>query len=399
MKITFFSDSYRPYTSGVVISLETFKKELTALGHKTYLFVPSYPNYQDKEENIFRFKAIPAPTNPDFTIALPLSWYAKSVIRNFQPDIIHVHSPFMLGQLGARYARQLNVPLVFTFHTLYEEYVHYVPLAPKITKKTTRYFCRNFCNKCDLIIVPTAEIGKYLKGLGVTTPVKKVPTGINMEDFTVQSTNGSWLRKNYDIAAEERLLLFVGRLGQEKNLTFLLQAYKEVQEEFPATRLVLVGGGPEEKNLKYLANQLGMASKVVFTGALPKEKVIECYYAADLFVFTSVTETQGLVLPEAKAAGLPIIALSAYGAAEMVVDGEDGFLITPKLDREKETLAEFAAKIKLVLGQDELRNILCKQAKINAAQYSSRSCALSLEEGYKLAQEIKRKGSQGYKQS
>jgi glycosyltransferase involved in cell wall biosynthesis len=305
----------------------------------------------------------------------------------------------MLGQLGARYARQLNVPLVFTFHTLYEEYVHYVPLAPKITKKTTRYFCRNFCNKCDLIIVPTAEIGKYLKGLGVTTPVKKVPTGINMEDFTVQSTNGSWLRKNYDIAAEERLLLFVGRLGQEKNLTFLLQAYKEVQEEFPAIRLVLVGGGPEEKNLKYIANQLGMASKVVFTGALPKEKVIECYYAADLFVFTSVTETQGLVLPEAKAAGLPIIALSAYGAAEMVVDGEDGFLITPKLDREKETLAEFAAKIKLVLGQDELRNILCKQAKINAAQYSSRSCALSLEEGYKLAQEIKRKGSQGYKQS
>ncbi len=399
MKITFFSDSYRPYTSGVVISLETFKKELTALGHKTYLFVPSYPNYQDKEENIFRFKAIPAPTNPDFTIALPLSWRAKSVIRNFQPDIIHVHSPFMLGQLGARYARQLNVPLVFTFHTLYEEYVHYVPLAPKITKKTTRYFCRNFCNKCDLIIVPTAEIGKYLKGLGVTTPVKKVPTGINMEEFTVQSTNGSWLRKNYDIAAEERLLLFVGRLGQEKNLTFLLQAYKEVQEEFPATRLVLVGGGPEEKNLKYIANQLGMASKVVFTGALPKEKVIECYYAADLFVFTSVTETQGLVLPEAKAAGLPIIALSAYGAAEMVVDGEDGFLITPKPLKEKETLAEFAAKIKLVLGQDELRNILCKQAKINATQYSSRSCALSLEEGYKLAQEIKRKGSQGYKQS
>jgi len=389
MKIAFFSDSYRPYTSGVVISLETFKKELTALGHNIYLFVPSYPNYQEKEDNIFRFKAVPAPTNPDFTIALPLSWRAKSVIRRFQPDIIHVHSPFMLGQLGARYARQLNVPLVFTFHTLYEEYVHYVPLAPKITKKTTRYFCRNFCNKCDLIIVPTAEIGKYLKGLGVTTPVKKVPTGINMEDFTVQSTNGSWLRKNYDIAAEERLLLFVGRLGQEKNLTFLLQAYKEVQEEFPATRLVLVGGGPEEKNLKYLANQLGMASKVVFTGALPKEKVIECYYDADLFVFASVTETQGLVLPEAKAAGLPIIALSAYGAAEMVVDGEDGFLITPKLDREKETIAEFAAKIKLVLGQDELRNILCKQAKINAAQYSSRSCALSLEEGYKLAQEIK----------
>lgn len=389
MKIAFFSDSYRPYTSGVVISLETFKKELTALGHNIYLFVPGYPNYQDKEENIFRFKAIPAPTNPDFTIALPLSWRAKSVIRNFQPDITHVHSPFMLGQLGARYARQLNVPLVFTFHTLYEEYVHYVPLAPKITKKTTRYFCRNFCNKCDLIIVPTAEIGKYLKGLGVTTPVKKVPTGLNMEDFTVQRTNGSWLRKNYDIAAEERLLLFVGRLGQEKNLTFLLQAYKDVQEEFPATRLVLVGGGPEEKNLKYLAHQLGMASKLVFTGALPKEKVIECYYAADLFVFASVTETQGLVLPEAKAAGLPIIALSAYGTKEMVADGEDGFLITPKPDREKETITEFAAKIKMVLRQDELRNTLCKQAKINAAQYSIHNCALSLEEGYKLAQELK----------
>ncbi|GAB6273178.1 MAG: glycosyltransferase family 4 protein [Peptococcaceae bacterium] len=389
MKIAFFSDSYRPYTSGVVISLDTFKKELTALGHNIYLFVPSYPNYRDNEENIFRFMALPAPTNPDFNIALPLSRRAKSVIRSFQPDIIHVHSPFMLGKLGASYARQLNVPLVFTFHTLYEEYVHYVPLAPYIAKKTTRYFCRNFCNKCDLIIVPTAEIGNYLKWLGVTVPVKKVPTGLNMEDFTQIKANVSWLRKSYDLGAEEKVLLFVGRLGQEKNLPFLLHAYKEVQEEFPVTRLVLVGGGPEEKNLKYLAKQLGITSKLIFTGALPKEKVIECYYAADLFVFASVTETQGLVLPEAKAAGLPIIALSAYGVKEMVADGEDGFLITPKLNKEKETIAEFAAKIKLVLGQDELRKLLCKQAKINAAQYSIHNCALSLEEGYKLAQEIK----------
>jgi glycosyltransferase involved in cell wall biosynthesis len=216
-----------------------------------------------------------------------------------------------------------------------------------------------------------------------------------MDDFTIIKANGSWLRKSYNLAAKEKVLLFVGRLGQEKNLPFLLQVYKEVQEEFPATRLVLVGGGPEEKNLKYLAKQLGIASKLVFTGALPKEKVIECYYSADLFVFASVTETQGLVLPEAKAAGLPIIALSAYGVKEMVTDGEDGFLITPKLNRERETIAEFAAKIKLVLGQDELRNKLCKQAKINAAQYSIRNCALSLEEGYKLAQQIKE--AQGHK--
>jgi glycosyltransferase involved in cell wall biosynthesis len=171
MKIAFFADSYRPYTSGVVISLETFKKELTALGHNIHLFVPSYPNYRDKEESIFRFKSIPAPTNPDFTIALPLSRRAKSLVHCWKPDIIHVHSPFMLGQLGAHYAQQLGIPLIFTFHTLYEEYVHYFPLAPKITKKTTRFFCRNFCNKCDLIIVPTAEIGNYLKGLGVTVPV------------------------------------------------------------------------------------------------------------------------------------------------------------------------------------------------------------------------------------
>lgn len=374
MKIGIFTDSYRPYTSGVVRSIETYADELRALGHEIFIFAPRYKNCSE-EEGIFRFPSVPAPTNRDFALAIPFSLKFKSLITKWRPDVIHVHSPFLLGQVGARYARKLKVPLVFTFHTLYDQYVHYVPFAQNLTREITKRLCRSFCNKCDLVIVPTSVIGKHIRSMGVHARIKTIPTGIKVEEF--RCGHASWLRQRYHIPPEEKILLFVGRLGKEKNIEFLLSSFAQLVLEFPEVKLVLVGGGPEEGNLKKKAHQLGIAEKVVFTGVLPKHEVINCYLGADVFVFSSKTETQGLVLAEAKAAGLPVVAVRAFGTEEMVRDGEDGFL-TP----EDKTI--FTLKIKEILSSAWLRQKMSKEARKNAQLLSSRQAALALVEEYRV---------------
>ncbi|MCS5695885.1 glycosyltransferase family 4 protein [Desulfofundulus thermocisternus] len=368
MRIGIFTDSYRPYTSGVVRSIDTFTAELTKLGHEIYIFAPNYPNCS-KEEGVFRFPSFPAPTNRDFTLALPFSFRLKPTLTQWKPDIIHVHSPFLVGRVGARYARKFKIPLVFTFHTLYDQYVHYVPFARSVTRELTRRFCRDFCNKCDLVITPTSIIKDHLRNLGVYAKIKVIPTGINLDDFN----NGDiyWLRKKYNIKPEETILLYVGRLGQEKNIVFLLYAFVELYITNPNIKLVLVGGGPEYNNLKKLTHQLGIEEQVIFTGTLNRKEVINCYLGADIFVFASKTETQGLVLAEAKAAGLPVVAIKAYGSSEMIKDGEDGFL----LPESKEIYVE---KIKELILNKELRQKLSRRAKINAQQLSSHRSALNL---------------------
>ncbi|OAT81367.1 glycosyltransferase family 4 protein [Desulfotomaculum copahuensis] len=369
MKIGVFTDSYRPYTSGVVRSIETFTSELTSLGHDIFIFAPSYPNCQ-KENRVFRFASIPAPTNPDFTLALPFSLQLRQTMRRWEPEIIHVHSPFLLGRLGAHFAKQMGVPLVFTFHTLYDQYVHYVPFAREVTRELTRRFCRDFCNQCDLVIVPTGVIGEHLIKMGVRTAVKKIPTGIKLEEFS--AGNKQWLRHKYKIAPEEKILLFVGRLGQEKNIGYILDNFAAIVAELPATRLVIVGGGPEEEAIKKQTDRLGLKNQVILTGTLPRSEVINCYCGADIFIFGSKTETQGLVLAEAKAAGLPVVAVRAFGAMEMVRDGEDGFL-TEAGDRKA-----FIKGVQQLLTDRELYQRMSKQALLNAGTLSSRQSALSL---------------------
>jgi len=167
LKIGIFTDSYLPYTSGVVRSIVTFKEELISNGHEVYIFAPSYDNCVE-EEGVFRFSSIKSPTNRDFTLAWPFSFEFGPMVKKLDLDLIHVHSPFLLGRLGASYARKLDIPLVFTYHTLYEQYVHYLPFAGTLAKDITQHISRSFSNRCDLVIVPTAAIETYLRKIGVT---------------------------------------------------------------------------------------------------------------------------------------------------------------------------------------------------------------------------------------
>ncbi|MCL6609971.1 MAG: glycosyltransferase family 4 protein [Peptococcaceae bacterium] len=379
MRISVFTDSYRPYRSGVVQSIELFTRDLISLGHEVKIFAPSYPRH-DKDRNVFRFVSVPAPTNPEFTLAIPFSLRLRPAMKKLKPDVIHVHSPFILGRLGARYARMLGVPLVFTFHTLYDLYIHYFPFAQGVAREITRRYYRDFCNGCDLVIAPTAVIADHLRNNGVTARIKTIPTGIDLESF--KPGNNRYIHHKHGLPEETRVLLCVGRLGHEKNLQFLIDAFAMVRPAHPDTRLVLVGGGPEEANLKNRARELGIHDLVIFTGALDRPEVIKYYCSSYLFVFSSVTETQGLVLGEAKAAGVPAVAVRAFGASEMVRDGEDGFLT-------ENTREDFAARLDLLLRDRELRDRMGEAALKNAALLSSRTSAQKLIRCYEELTEKK----------
>ncbi|MCD5407054.1 MAG: glycosyltransferase family 4 protein [Desulfotomaculum sp.] len=366
MKIGMFSDSYLPYTSGVVRSIETFTTELTALGHEVFIFAPNYPNCQ-AEPGVYRFFSIPSPTYQGFSLAVPFSPGLYSKLKDLNLDIIHVHSPFLLGQVGARYARKLRVPLVFTYHTLYDQFVHYVPFIKKISKKIVRKVTTDFCNRCDRVIVPTKVIATHLKKTGVKVPISIIPTGIHIEEF--KKADQTWLKANFNIPENKKILLFVGRLGQEKNISFLLDAYNIIIQNYPEVVFVLVGSGPDEKKIKAQAKLQTMPDQIIFTGLLSKADTIKSYAGADIFIFASLTETQGLVIAEAKAAGLPVVAVDAFGVSDMVVDGEDGYLCSLDINI-------FADSIKKILDNSLLYSKMKQAALENAEKISALNCTL-----------------------
>jgi 1,2-diacylglycerol 3-alpha-glucosyltransferase len=374
LKIGIFTDSYKPYTSGVVRSIELFSREFTANGHQVYIFGPDYPLlHPPKEDGVFRFASIPWPSMPDFWLPIPLSVQLGSTIKRIGLDIIHVHSPFLMGSLGARAARRYSLPLVFTFHTLYEQYVHYFPFVENTSKQIVQMIARDFSNRCNMVVAPSQLVINYLRRIGVESPIVKVPTGVDLDEFKDLNTN--WFTENYGVQPEEKVLLFVGRLGKEKNVTFLIKSFYNIQARYPKTRLVMVGKGPQQPYLHSLCRKLGIEDKVIFTGVLPRQKIVHCYASADLFVFPSVTETQGLVIGEAKATGLPVVAIRAFGPAEMVFHGEDGLLTDP-------SLSSFTDAIMRLLQDEQLCNQLSKQALVNAHLISSSYCANLMLEVY-----------------
>jgi glycosyltransferase involved in cell wall biosynthesis len=374
LRIGIFTDSYKPYTSGVVTSITTFRDELTRLGHEVHIFAPSYPHYQDEEPNVYRFYSVPSPTNTDFTLAIPIYPGLGTLVKHLRLDIIHVHSPMIMGRVGLRYARKYNIPLVFTYHTRYDQYVHYVPVAQDLAKEVTIKYSRTFCNHCDHIITPSEDIRTIIRENEVRKPVTVIPTGIPLQKF--ENGDSGWLRDNFDIPPENKILLFVGRLSKEKNLDFLIETFRIIKDQIPRTSLVLTAQGPLEDELKTLCLQLGLSFQdVVFTGAVPYDTLGNVYHSADLFVFSSLTETQGLVLTEAMACGLPVVAVRASGVQDMVDDGVDGILTN--LDTE-----ELASAVCRVLSDDILYQHLQKNALLKAESLSARSMALRLEDIY-----------------
>ena len=223
-------------------------------------------------------------------------------------------------------------------------------------------------------MAPSRLVMNYLRHIGVSATIKTIPTGVDLEEF--KGANPLWLQENFGVSPEEKVLLFVGRLGKEKNVVFLIKSFQLVQRFIPNRKLVLVGKGPLEEYLRRVCQEMGLGEKVIFTGVLPRAKIVHCYASADLFVFPSVTETQGLVIGEAKAAGLPVVAIRAFGPAETVQHGEDGLLTDP-------SLSSFTEAIMQILQDPDLHRSMSQKALENAPLLSSAYCAEQMLEAYR----------------
>ncbi len=324
MRIGFFTDTYTPQINGVVQSIRLFKRALEARGHEVIVFAPHPSDAGDCGQTV-RFVSVPFLFQPEMRMASPVSLQALQRIEAAELDVVHSHDPFAIGLFGLTVARRKKIPYVHTFHTLFSEYVHYVWDA-RWTKRLAHVLSRDFCNACDQIIAPSTKIDSYLNGWGVKAPIEILPTGIDLAAIAETGPAAvDSLRRRLGIAKSERVAIFVGRLGKEKNVELLIRAM--AQYEGPAARLLVVGDGPDRTRLESIVSALGVQSRVSFTGYLQRPEVTAAYLLSDAFVFASTTETQGLVVGEAMAAGLPVVAVEDDAVGDFVAVGTNGLLV------------------------------------------------------------------------
>jgi 1,2-diacylglycerol 3-alpha-glucosyltransferase len=324
LRVGFFTEIYRPVVNGVVASIEALADGLRARGHAVYCFAPRMPGYAEADGPVFRMPSLPLPTRTPYRLTLPLvsRRNLNGVIKRL--SLIHVHSPFVTGWMGLRYARRYGMPIVYTYHTQLEAYVHYIPFEPNATRFAATQLTRTFANLADAIIVPTPAMADRLRELRVSTRIEIVPTGVDLVRFGAGRRDEA-LRLRLGVRQGERLLLSVCRLAKEKNVELILEALAFAQDA--SLKLAIAGDGPLRSDLEELARKLGIAEQTRFLGVVPRDDLPNFYASADAFVMPSTTETQGLVLAEALAAGAYVIAADAAPNGE-VLDGA-GSVVSP----------------------------------------------------------------------
>jgi 1,2-diacylglycerol 3-alpha-glucosyltransferase len=324
VRIALFTNNYLPFCGGVTISVETLRHGLEASGHEAWVFGPRLTGAEDASVKVVRYPSIPVATYPEFALAVPYSRRIERLVTALEFDVIHAHHPFLLGPAARHLARRTRRPLVFTYHTRYEKYAHYVPLPLGLVQAAALRISAGFAAQADAVLAPSAVIRDELHARGVRAPIAVVPTGIDLTRFRPGDREAA--RRSLGVGAGEPLVLYVGRLDREKSVDRVLSAFERVASTIPAARLVLVGQGTEADRLRRMAASLPMAQRIRFLGLRPHDALAECYQAADVFLFASETETQGLVLAEAAACGLPAVAVNAAGCDEVVRDGDTGIL-------------------------------------------------------------------------
>ncbi|HEY8312783.1 MAG TPA: glycosyltransferase [Candidatus Baltobacteraceae bacterium] len=308
MRVGFFTEVYRPVVNGIVASIDGLAEGLRARGHEVYCFAPKVPGYVETDGPVFRMPSLPLPMSTPYRLTIPLVSRRNRIGVIKKLSIIHAHSPFVTGWMAQRYARRYGIPFVYTYHTRLEEYAHYVPFDEHATRFAATQLTRNFANLADTVIVPTLAMRDRLLELGVTRPVEIVPSGIDLRFFG-SGTRRREIREGLGVREGDRLLLFVSRLAREKNVDLLLDALARSAD--PTLRLVLAGDGPERAPIEERVRDLGLSGQVSFAGGVERVHLPDLYASADAFVFPSVSETQGLVLAEALAAGAFVIAAEA----------------------------------------------------------------------------------------
>jgi 1,2-diacylglycerol 3-alpha-glucosyltransferase len=378
MNILLISDVYFPRVNGVSTSVRTFTEQLHKLGHSVHLIAPDYAVETQDESWITRIPARQIFFDPEDK----LMKYAEIIklvpeLSRKKFDLIHIHTPFIAHYAGLKLSKALEIPVVETYHTFFEDYLHhYLPWIPKsIARGVARRISKKQCNQVDAIVAPSQPMLAVLQRYGVNTKAEVIATGLQTSSFA--EADGDAFRKKYKITLNRPMVLYVGRVAFEKNIDFLLEVVKQAIKKKPDVLLVITGEGPAENHLHKMAYAHGIENNVRFIGYLDRNTELNaCYKSADVFVFASKSETQGLVLLEAMAQGTPVVAIAELGTASILIEGQGASIAT-------ENVAEFADKVHGLLTQPKLRNTLGKAGKAYALnQWSANAKAQQMVSFY-----------------
>ncbi|MEX2287674.1 MAG: glycosyltransferase [Planctomycetaceae bacterium] len=317
---------FTPHVGGVARSVQGFTDEFRRRGHRVVVVAPLFEGAAEHETDVVRFPAIQHYSPGDFSIPVPVPGRLSVVLHDFHPDVVHSHHPFLLGDTALRIAATHGIPIVFTHHTLYEQYTHYVPGDSPRLKGFVIDLVTGYCNLCDAVVAPSQSIGDLLRTRGVTVPVAVIPTGIDVATFS--SGDGAGFRRRMGIPENSFVVGHVGRLAAEKNLSFLGEAVATFLVRHPRARFLLAGEGESKPEIQGLFADRGLADRLHVAGHLGPSELAAAYKSMNVFAFASQSETQGLVLVEAMAAGVPVVAVDATGVREVLRDRINGRMLS-----------------------------------------------------------------------
>jgi len=378
MNIGIFTDTYYPQVSGVVTSTMILRNELISLGHSVTIITVTHPDVEE-QEGIMRLPSLPFFLLPSQRVGMIYSRKIMNKIKKLDLDIIHTQTEFSIGIFGRIVAKKLDIPVVHTYHTMYEDYIHYVSRgimlkpASQFAKKVSKLYCRD----CSAIIAPTIKVKEALEQYGLRRHIDVIPTGVNIEPFKRSNYNEQLIKdekKSFGINENELVILFIGRIAKEKSIDVIINSMKELTNKLQNCKLLIVGDGPERENLEDLTNNLGIEKSVVFTGEKPWAEIGKYYQMGDVFVGASLTETQGLTFTEAMAAQIPVVAKYDKNLDGLIEDKVNG-----RIFYKDEDLAEILFEVLIDKGESAL---IVKNAYDGIEPLSSKCFGENVEKVY-----------------
>lgn len=375
MNILMFTNTFTPHVGGVARSVEQFTAEFRRRGHSVLIVAPEFGPTAHDEEQVVRIPAIQKFNGSDFSVAVPIPGYVNGDIRAFRPQIVHSHHPFILGDTALRFGAKYDIPIVFTHHTQYEKYTHYVPGDSAVMKRFAVDLAVGYCNLCNAVIAPSGTIRKLLIAQGVTAPIEEIPTGVDLDIFG--HGDGGALRRQLGIPAGRFVVGHVGRLAPEKGLDFLATAVARFIQEHRDACFLVAGGGPSVGAIRRIFAESNIVSQLILMGPIDRPQLADVYAAMDVFAFASQSETQGMVLAEAMASGTPVVTVDAPGVREMLRSCINGISL------ERKNVGLFAAALHTIarLGAQE-RETLVAGALDTAQQFSLTTTATKVLDLY-----------------
>ncbi|WP_314714300.1 glycosyltransferase family 4 protein [Leptotrichia wadei] len=378
MRIGIFTDTYRPQVNGVVSSIMTLEKELRKQGHKVYIITTTDPDAPQVEPNVLRLPSMEFKPLPQYRLGMIYSAKIIKKIKRLELDIIHSQTEWGVGTFARFAAINLEIPLVHTYHTLYEYYTHYIfgSRFVKAGKKIAAAISKFYCEKCNALIVPTRKVEDILYSYGVDKTMNIIPTGLELDKFyrgNYSEEDLRFMRESFGIDENEFLCVYIGRIAEEKSIDLLIDMFSKIKDE--KFKFMIVGRGRILDDLKKQAEKLGISNRVIFTGEVPHDKVAAYYQMGDVFLNASVSETQGLTFVEAMAAKTPVVARYDLNLEDLLVKNEAGLVYR----NEK----EFIDSIMLLKENKEFREKIIENAFAASQDYTAQKFGERVEAVYK----------------